>query len=134
MTEEIDPGRIGSAEELDEDRLHLDPLEEGMDPPEHWTQAHRYGNTAYEQSHPRDLDERLAEEQPEPVPDPAATPAETPDEELDESIDDLIDDDEALTVDETRPAADHTGAVRRGQSADEAGGSIADEIRTPHER
>jgi hypothetical protein len=133
MTEGIDPGRIGSAEELDEDRLHVDPLEDGMDPPEHWTQADKYGNTPYEQSHPRDLDQRLAEEQPEALPNgDAPTPAETPDDELDESIDDLTDDVEAFPPPEEVPGSS-TDAVRRGQSADEAGGSIAEEIRTPHD-
>ncbi|MBF6248211.1 hypothetical protein IU471_32395, partial [Nocardia elegans] len=34
---ETDPAALNSAEDLDEDRLRSDPLEAGMDPPEHWT-------------------------------------------------------------------------------------------------
>ncbi|SEQ90827.1 hypothetical protein SAMN04488000_10550 [Lentzea albida] len=49
-------------EGLDEDNLQKDPLEEGMDPPEGWSEVTKYGMTEYEQAHPRPLDERLAEE------------------------------------------------------------------------
>jgi hypothetical protein len=65
---ETDPAASSSAEDLDEDRLQMDPLEEGMDPPEHWSAADRYGMTPYEQSHPRGLDQRLDEEQPDVQP------------------------------------------------------------------
>ena len=65
---ETDPAALNSAEDLDEDRLRLDPLEAGMDPPEHWTAADKYGTTPYEQSHPRPLTDRLEEEQPEQQP------------------------------------------------------------------
>lgn len=54
-----------TAEELDEDRLTADPLEAGMDPPEHWSGADKYGTTPYEEAHARPLEERLAEEEPE---------------------------------------------------------------------
>ncbi|WP_051794569.1 hypothetical protein [Kibdelosporangium aridum] len=91
-----------SAEDLDEDRLRADPLEAGMDPPEHWSGADKYGTTPYEQSHPRPMEDRLAEEQPETPPEPSS---------LDEKIE--------------------REAVDRGQSADEAGGSMAAEERTP---
>lgn len=62
---ETDPAALNSAEDLDEDRLRQDPLEEGMDPPEHWSGADRYGVTPWEQAHPRPLGERLDEEQPD---------------------------------------------------------------------
>lgn len=50
------------AEDLDEDRIGLDPLEEGMDPPEQWTAADRFGVTAAEQREGESLDQRLAQE------------------------------------------------------------------------
>ncbi|WP_067862781.1 hypothetical protein [Nocardia shimofusensis] len=62
---ETDPAALNSAEDLDEDRLHADPLEKGMDPPEDWTGVTEYGMTPYEQAHDRGLDERLAEEEPD---------------------------------------------------------------------
>jgi hypothetical protein len=71
MTEpvESDGAALSSAEELDEDQLRVDPLEEGMDPPEHWSGADRYGTTPYEQRHPRPIDDRLDEERPDVDPD-----------------------------------------------------------------
>ncbi|WP_051026725.1 hypothetical protein [Nocardia higoensis] len=75
---ETDPAALNSAEDLDEDRLHADPLEKAMDPPEHWTGVTEYGMTPYEQAHDRGLDERLAEEEPDvleqaqPTGEPAA--------------------------------------------------------------
>ncbi|WP_327115096.1 hypothetical protein OHB12_00525 [Nocardia sp. NBC_01730] len=62
---ETDPAALSSAEDLDEDRLCEDPLERGMDPPEHWSGATKYGMTPWEEGHPRPLDERLAEEEPD---------------------------------------------------------------------
>jgi hypothetical protein len=96
-----DPAELTAAEDLDEDRLQADPLEEGMDPPEHWSGADRYGTTPYEQRHPRGLDQRLDEEQPDIQP---------------------RDDD-----------SNHEYAVETGRSADEAGGSMAETIRTPEQ-
>lgn len=99
---ETDPAALNSAEDLDEDRLQVDPLEKGMDPPERWSAADRYGTTPYEQSHPQDLDHRLREEEPDVE---FGTPA--------------------APVDQD--------AVRGGRSADVAGGSMAETIRTPEE-
>ncbi|MFC9436547.1 hypothetical protein [Nocardia sp. NPDC057030] len=107
---ETDPAALSSAEDLDEDRLRLDPLEEGMDPPEHWSGVTKYGMTAWEQEHPRPLGERLAEETPDVSPE---TPAESEKlsgtEELDE-----------------RPYEETLGIA-----ADVAGGSVPAEIRQP---
>jgi hypothetical protein len=127
------PADKADFEDFDEDNLGVDPLEEGMDPPEHWAEADKYGMTEAEARQRQDWERRLAEEEPDVAPDQPGRPfGATPDDELDESIDDLTDD-EAFTLEETaRPA--QSDAVRRGQSADEAGGSIADEIRTPHDR
>ncbi|MFL6119944.1 hypothetical protein [Actinophytocola sp.] len=60
MSEPVDPEGHNAAEDLDEDRLRLDPLEEGMDPPERWSPA-----IDHDDAEPRDLEERLREEQPE---------------------------------------------------------------------
>ncbi|WP_285640736.1 hypothetical protein [Lentzea sp. NBRC 102530] len=101
---ETDPAALNSAEDLDEDRLRLDPLEAGMDPPERWSGVDKYGMTPYEQAHPRPLDDRLAEEQPDRI----VAPTEEDEEVLSE-------------------------ASGRGQLADEPGGSIAGTARTPDE-
>ncbi|GAA3647732.1 hypothetical protein C8D87_10623 [Lentzea atacamensis] len=99
---ETDPAALNSAEDLDEDRIRLDPLEAGMDPPERWTGVDKYGMTPYEEAHPRPLADRLAEEQPD-VPVAAG--------DLDEEV-----------------LSEATG---RGQLADEPGGSVASATRTP---
>jgi hypothetical protein len=62
---ETDPAALNSAEDLDEDRLRQDPLEEAMDPPEHWTGVTKYGMTPWEEAHDRPLGDRLAEERPD---------------------------------------------------------------------
>ncbi len=72
---ETDPAALSAAEGLDEDELAVDPLEKGMDPPERWSEVDKYGMTPYEESHPRPLDERLAEEEPD-VTDRSPGPAE----------------------------------------------------------
>ncbi|WP_238846322.1 hypothetical protein [Nocardia terpenica] len=64
---ETDPAALNSAEDLDEDRLGADPLEAGMDPPEHWSGATEYGTTPREGREPRPLADRLDEEQPDHV-------------------------------------------------------------------
>lgn len=78
------------SEELDEDRIGVDPLEEGVEPPEHWSGVDQYGTTPNEQREGETLDERLAEESPdvEPEPVPERPRAATPDSELDETVDD----------------------------------------------
>jgi hypothetical protein len=83
---------LTESEALDEDEMGGDPLEDGMDPPEDWSAATRYGTTPVEQAADRPLTERLAEESPdlrvEPVRDrPVAV---TPLEKLDESVDDEV--------------------------------------------
>jgi hypothetical protein len=119
-------------EQFDEDNVGLDPLEEGMDPPEHWAQADRFGNTEREVREGQDLDHRLAEEQPdiEPEPPPERPWGATPDDELDESIDDRFDEPEPI-VPEEPDRREPDAAVRSGTSANQAGGSVAEEIRTP---
>ncbi|GAA1292747.1 hypothetical protein GCM10009634_45930 [Saccharothrix xinjiangensis] len=121
---ETDPAALNSAEDLDEDRLRQDPLEAGMDPPEHWTGADKYGTTPHEMRTPRPLDERLSEERPDvtdaiPEPDPLEEDPIAREEGV-VGLDDVADltpggRDEALAE-----------AERRGQAADEAGGPRVD--------
>lgn len=115
-------------EDFDEDNLGLDPLEEGMDPPERWAQADKFGNTEREVREGQDLDHRLAEEEPDTQPDDAdRRPGR-----LDESLDE-----ENYDVDEIAPEEPHhhrpTEAERDGTSADQAGGSVAEQLRSPAE-
>lgn len=129
---ETDPAGLSSAEDLDEDRLRLDPLEEGIEPPERYAHSDRYGTTPNEVYEGEPLDERLRQEQPdvqpEPVPDrPAAV---TPVEDLDESIDDRPGEAETLVPEE--PAVEgREPSVEEDQNADKPGGSVAEELRTP---
>jgi hypothetical protein len=135
---ETDPAALNSAEDLDEDRLRVDPLEAGIEPPERWSGADRFGTTPREQRDGQDLDSRLAEEQPEA----AAGELEGESEREPE----FADPDGRLAADEPDLSMEYRGgelesaiprdaelpeAARRGQSADEAGGSVADAMRTP---
>src|SRR5699024_3291891 len=62
----VDPilGSAVGAEDLDEDRMQTDPLEEGMDPPEGWSGADRYGTTAREQRDGETLDQSIWMDRP----------------------------------------------------------------------
>lgn len=127
---ETDPAALNSAEDLDEDRLRLDPLEAGMDPPERWVGADQYGTTPYEQRTPRPLDERLAEEQPE-------TAAQTADQEdpVDQDLADVGSEVEPETVplpDDGLDAKALSEAAGRAQTADDAD-SFASSARLPHD-
>ena len=118
-------------EQYDEDNLRLDPLEEGMDPPEHWAQADKFGNTEREVREGQRLDDRLAEEQPDLAPDDVDRPLGAgQDGELDSSVDTENYDVEPVAPDEARHPTP-SEAERTGTSADEAGGSVAEELRTP---
>ncbi|QIS02210.1 hypothetical protein F5X71_07675 [Nocardia brasiliensis] len=110
---ETDPAALSSAEDLDEDRLRLDPQEAGMDPPEQWSGATEYGMTQWEEAHPRPLAERLAEEQPDVTPGPPQPHDDH------ESASDSVD----LEVPEYEETL--------GIAADVAGGSLSAGIRQP---
>ncbi|MEV8435932.1 hypothetical protein AB0425_01030 [Actinosynnema sp. NPDC051121] len=106
---ETDPAGLSSAEDLDEDRIRKDPLEAGMDPPEQWSGVTKYGMTPWEESHPRPLSDRLAEEQPDVRPEqPAGEPVYPGDGVVSRDA-----------VDE-REAEIRTEAERRGQAADDS--------------
>jgi hypothetical protein len=117
---ETDPAALSAAEDLDEDRLRLDPLEEGMDPPEHWSPAMDQATTTAEGS---DLDERLREEEPDSTPPPE------PRDEVDRM--DAEGELEGRPTDDGQIAFAHDfNQQRRGQTTDED--SVARELRTPH--
>jgi hypothetical protein len=122
-----DPEGHNAAEDLDEDRLRLDPLEEGMDPPEHWSQAMEHGTTPREEREGEDLDQRLREEQPDiqPTPEPVDEIARM----------DAAGELEGQPADGELPFAREldqpSEEARRGQTADEGAGSVARELRTP---
>ena len=129
-TVETDAHAESSAEELDEDRLRLDPLEAGMDPPERWSGADKYGTTPYEQAHPRGLPDRLAEEEPDvtgAAADPTARAAAEFDQVDEQPGERPATDDAGIAAEELREARD------RGQLADDAGGSLAATARTADE-
>ena len=135
---ETDPAALNSAEDLDEDRLRVDPLEEGMDPPEHWSEADRYGTTPFEQQQGESLEQRVRQEIPDVADrDGADTPesvAATPDGELDETVDDVTEATEPLPPEEdlfgyAEGAARGVGPT---QNATQADGPVAD-ARTPED-
>jgi protease I len=64
MTSPPDPD-MTTSEQLDEDELAADPLERGMEPPDDWSAAGRFGTTPREEREGESLAERLAEEEPE---------------------------------------------------------------------
>jgi hypothetical protein len=135
---ETDPAALSSAEDLDQDRLGVDPLEEGMEPTERWSGADRHGTTPYEESTGAELDERLDEEEPDvwqAGADETDYRAEPSADELDYQPEQSVDLGTADPVDvlEQGGLPGDWDAVRRGQSADEAGGSVARSMRTPSE-
>jgi hypothetical protein len=125
--ESPDPIPENAAEDLDEDRLRLDPLEEGMDPPEHWSQAMAHGTTPREEREGQDLDHRLREEQPDNT-----QPPQQPIDEIDrmdargELEGHPSDDGEAPYAHEVNLAPDET--YNDESPADD---SVARELRTP---
>ncbi|TDQ00884.1 hypothetical protein [Labedaea rhizosphaerae] len=118
-----DPAALSSAEDLDEDELRVDPLEKGMDPPEQWSPAIREAGTTPTQ------EDRLNAEQPDvqPLVGDALEGTHTTD------TTDTTDDAEGAYEGPTRRTEpdDLPEEARRGQSADEGGGSVARDLRTP---
>ncbi|ADJ43657.1 hypothetical protein AMES_1833 [Amycolatopsis mediterranei S699] len=124
-----EPQSLSPSEALDEDELRVDSLEEGIEPPEHWSAANRYGTTPREMREGEPMDQRLAEEVPDAEPEqvPERPLAATPAAELDETIEDAPPDFE--------PVAPEEAVARRHSSPgvdarpDYAGESVADAIR-----
>ncbi|HKS43543.1 MAG TPA: hypothetical protein VJT49_00240 [Amycolatopsis sp.] len=134
---ETDPAALSSSEDLDEDRLRVDPLEEGVEPPERYAHSDRFGTTPGEEHEGESLGDRLRQEQPDVQPDdvPERPVAATPADELDETIDDTTADadpvEEPFAMPEDREG--RVPSVEEDQNADKPGGSVAQTIRTPPE-
>lgn len=125
-----EPEPLDPSEALDEDELRVDPLEEGVEPPEHWSAAERQGTTRAEVREGAPMGERLAEEQPDvqPEPVPERPVAITPADQLDDSVDEAPADVDPVAPDENVPP--RRADPDPGQSADGPGGSVADAIRS----
>lgn len=97
-----EPEMLSATEGLDEDELAVDPLEGGVEPPENWSAAERFGATSEEVREGESLEQKLTEEQPDI--DPGQVPerpiAITPVDELDDSIDDVVPDVEPVSPEE----------------------------------
>jgi hypothetical protein len=121
---ESDPAALNSAEDLDEDRLRVDPLEEGVEPPERYAFSDRYGTTPNEVRDGEPLEDRLRQERADVQP-------EDPDRPL--AADGIADEGrgqaEAVVVDDT--IAEGESSVEEDQNADKPGGSVAETLRTP---
>jgi hypothetical protein len=134
---ERDGAALNSSEDLDQDRMRVDPLEEGVEPPEHWSLADHFGDTAEEQREGESLEMRVREEQPDVQPGevPERPVAATPADQLDDSVDDAPADTVAPGADEPgQPDQDRKSwLLQEGFNADVAGGSVAEAIRTPPE-
>lgn len=62
----------GDGDSLVDNRGLKEPLDEGYSPPEKWSVAQGFGNTALEEATGESLDQRIAQEEPEPDPYEAA--------------------------------------------------------------
>lgn len=115
---ETDAAALSSSEELDEEELGVDPLERGVEPTERWAEADHYGMTPTEQRRGEPLEDRLRQEQRDTTAEDIADTGELGDTEIAQG-----DMDELSSIEE--PPRD---------SADRAGGSVADSLRDPEER
>ncbi|WP_018684977.1 hypothetical protein [Actinokineospora enzanensis] len=107
-------GYLSPAESLDEDNLSVDPLEEGVEPPEHWAESDRHGMTAAEERAGEDLDHRLAAEEPDvAVPDADRPGPTSPLPDLDDRVDEPSDD-----VANPAPPEPESAAEREGPRAE----------------
>ncbi|MFR9729331.1 hypothetical protein ACL03H_08885 [Saccharopolyspora sp. MS10] len=121
-----DPAELQSAGDLDEDELGVDPLEEGVEPAEHWSATTRQRPTPREQREGETLDERLAEERPDPNDEVGRPLAETRMHELDETVDERAADEVADGVPGEGPAAwaeptARHGATLEGEEVEDTG-------------
>jgi hypothetical protein len=129
-----EPETLSGSEALDEDELRVDPLEGGVDPTERWSAADRFGTTPSEIREGEPLSVRLAEEEPdvtreEPPERPVSV---TPAEELDETVDSRLEGVDSVVPDEFVPP--RRADPDPPEHADEAGGSMAETLRTPPQR
>lgn len=133
---ESDPAALSSAEDLDQDELQVDPLEEGMEPPEQWSGADQYGTAPAEQREGESLEQRVAQERPDfdsAEPSARTQPtAETRFQDLDENVDNAPNQSESLVGEEPTGLSDSPEEAH-WQNADVAGGSVASEMREPEQ-
>jgi hypothetical protein len=130
---ESDPAALNSAEDLDEDRLRVDPLEEGVEPPERYAFSDGFGTTPNEERDGKPLEDRLREERPDVQPEDPDRPltATTPGEQLDDSVDAEGQPDTILVGEDSEAGV---SSVEEDQNADKPGGSMAETFRTPPTR
>lgn len=101
-------------ESTDSDELGERAGDDGVDVPDGWSGADKFGTTAAEQAEGESLDQKLAEERPDVEPDvtedvPGAARA---DDELDDSVDQVIDtEDDVPAEDEERAVEQLTAEV-----------------------
>jgi hypothetical protein len=110
-----------------EDRGVGDVLDEGFSPPEKWSPAQKFGNTAEEMRDGETLDQRLAQEEPDIEPDFAADVLD--DGEVgDRRAGRLVDPDQGIGLDVEKDLVGYeVGIDGAGAGAEEAAVHIVDE-------
>jgi hypothetical protein len=110
-----------------EDRGVEDILDEGFSPPEKWSPAQKFGNTAEEMREGETLDQRLAQEEPDVEPDLEGDLLD--DGEVgDRRAGRLVDPDEGIGMDVEKDLVGYeVGVDGAGASAEEAAVHIVDE-------
>jgi len=110
-----------------DDRGVEDVLDEGYSPPERYSAAEKFGNTAQEQAEGETLDQRLAQEEPED--DEVVQPEVLDDGEVgDERAGRLVDPDQGIGEDaESELLGEDVGIDGAGAGAEEAAVHIVDE-------
>ena len=116
-----DPAALQSAENLDEDELGADPLEEGVEPSEQWSEVTASRPTPREQREGESLDERLTEERPDTAPVEQPPLAETRMHELDETVDERAAAEVADDATDTEWVETEHGAVLEGEQVEPTG-------------
>lgn len=125
-----DPAELQSAGDLDEDELGVDPLEGGVEPPEHLSQTTAERPTPSEQRAGDSIEERISEERPDPDAEPGRPVAETRLYELDDSVDEQATQEVADGARGEQIAAEQDtqgepGAVLEGEEVEDTGLSAA---------
>lgn len=110
------------------DRGVDDVLDEGYSPPERWSAAEGFGNTAYEEETGETLDQRIAQEEPEPDPYAEEDFEDVGGEVGNARAGRLVDENEGIGEDtEKDMVADDVGIDGAGASAEEAAVHVIDD-------
>lgn len=125
-----DPAELQSAADLDEDSIGVDPLEDGVEPPEGWSATTAARPTGREMREGETVEHRLAEERPDPSTDPGRPVAETRLHELDESVDEratqeVADGSRGEQIAAAGESASEPGEVLEGDEVEDTGLSAA---------